>query len=150
LNSALFWLAAPAAHARLRFGQFGRQPMRSAYKIEQSVRPRVFVFQELGYFFHTSAESGGQGFGIAFRRSLLAGNNGQENGIGIVDVKSSGSGIPQDRVLVEEYFRILLQDTGMLHFEISSDAVQDIHRETLRPPMLEQAQPGVECESFVL
>ena len=116
--------------------------MRSPYEIKHGVGPSLFLFCELGHFFHASAYFTGQKFNIAFRRRLLAGNDGQKDRICIVDVDIAGSGTLLDHFLVEQYFRILLQDVGMLLFELWSDAAQDGDCETLRPSMLQQAQAG--------
>src|ERR1700692_1752722 len=116
--------------------------MRSRHEIKHCIRPSRFLFRELGHFFHDSAYSTEQTFHIVFHRRFLAGNDSQENTISIVDVDGAGLGSVSDHLLVEQYFRILLQDAGMLLFELWSDSAQDGDCETLRPPMLQQAQAG--------
>ncbi len=114
--------------------------MRSTHELMQRVRSGLLLFHEFEYVFHAAAYFAGGRCRILVLRRLLARNNAQEHGIGVVDVKSAGFGVLLDLFRVEQYVRILFQNAGMLPFELRSNAAQDRDRKALRPAMLQQLQ----------
>src|SRR5438128_10070034 len=81
---------------------------------------------------------------------VLAGNNGQEDRIRIVEVKITRSRVLPNPLVVKEDLWILFQNARMLALEFRSEAAQDGDRETLRPSMLQQSQACHERERLVI
>src|SRR2546430_2077980 len=81
---------------------------------------------------------------------VLAGSNGQEDRIRIVEVKITRSRVLPNPLVVKEDLWILFQNARMLALEFRSEATQDGDRKTLRPSMLQQSQACHERERLVI
>src|SRR5262249_9070804 len=126
--------------------EFVVQLMGWRHKLKQSPRLGRYFLQELGYFFHSPANSAG---GI-FLFILTSRSDRKKHRIGVVESKVARLGSFSDCRFVEQGLRILLQDPGMLPFELWAMAAQDLDGESLRPPMLKQTKARHDSQGLVL